>query len=501
LENQKGLVEIVSEKIWKFLSSVKLAVVLLIILAIVSVIGTLIAQNEAPEQYLREYSQTTVNLFEALGFFDMYHTWWFVFLLFLLTANLTVCTLDRFPHTWKIITAPLKPITDQGLKALPFKKEIVFNGGVEKAEERAAKTLAAHGYRFIESREGGTAQLITQKGVYSRFGVYITHVSILLVFTGALIGAFFGFKAFLNLPEGEASKFVYLRNEPMWDRIMATLGIADSPVVQNPQGGVPAMPLGFYVRCDSFDVDYYLDASGMPTGMPSEYHSTLSIFDLEGQKILDKRIRVNDPLTHHGVTFYQSSYGPVPNRVGKIMLKIIPKNNPSGGELITLDPGQPLYVRSIDRTIKVINFAPYGARDPATGQVAFYHTDNNEFINPTVELGVYKGQKQLYTTFVMKHEPGEPVMPEDYIIKFDQVWGSRYTGLQVTKDPGVWVVYTGFILLCIGPLVAFFGSHKKIWVRIQDHKGQAMITVAGSANRNRIGFERDFNAVVDAISR
>jgi cytochrome c biogenesis protein len=92
-------------------------------------------------------------------------------------------------------------------------------------------------------------------------------------------------------------------------------------------------------------------------------------------------------------------------------------------------------------------------------------------------------------------------MPEDYIIKFDQIWGARYTGLQVTKDPGVWVVYTGFILLCIGPLVAFFGSHKKLWVRIQDHKGQAMITVAGSANRNRIGFERDFNAVVDAISR
>lgn len=501
MENQKGLVEIVSEKIWKFLSSVKLAVVLLIILAIVSVIGTLIAQNEAPEQYLREYSQVTVNLFEAIGFFDMYHTWWFVFLLFLLTANLTVCTLDRFPHTWKIITAPLKPITDEGMKALPFKKDIIFKGGTSEAEERAAKALAAHGYRFIESREGGTAQLITQKGVYSRFGVYITHVSILLVFTGALIGAFFGFKAFLNLPEGEASKFVYLRNEPMWDRIMATLGIAESPVIQNPEGGVPAMPLGYYVRCDSFDVDYYLDASGMPTGMPSEYHSTLSIFDLEGQKILDKRIRVNDPLTHHGITFYQSSYGPVPNRAGKIMLKIIPKSNPSGGETVTLDPGQPLFVRSIDRTFKVLNFSPYGVRDPATGQVAFYHTDNNEFINPTVELGVYKGQKQLYTAFVMKHEPSEPVMPEDYIIKFDQVWGARYTGLQVTKDPGVWVVYTGFILLCIGPLVAFFGSHKKLWVRIQDHKGQAMITVAGSANRNRIGFERDFNAVVDAISR
>jgi cytochrome c biogenesis protein len=501
LENQKGLVEIISEKIWKFLSSVKLAVVLLIILAIVSVIGTLIAQNEAPEQYLREYSQTTVNLFETLGFFDMYHTWWFVFLLFLLTANLTVCTLDRFPHTWKIITAPLKPIEDEGLKALPFKKEITFKGGTEKAEERAAKALAAHGYRFIESREGGTAQLITQKGVYSRFGVYITHISILLVFTGALIGAFFGFKAFLNLPEGEASKFVYLRNEPMWDRIMATLGIAASPVIPSPQGGVPAMPLGYFVRCDAFDVDYYLDAAGIPTGMPSEYHSTLSIFDLNGQKIFDKRIRVNDPLTHHGVTFYQSSYGTIPDRKGKVILKIIPRNNPSEGETITLEPEQAVYARSIDRTIRVLNFAPYGVRDPATGQVTFYRAENDEFINPTVELGVYQGSKPLYKTLVMRHEAREPFMPENYVIKFVELWGARYTGLQVTKDPGVWVVYSGFVLLCIGPLIAFFGSHKKLWVRIQDQKGQAVVTVAGSANRNRLGFEREFNRIVDEIAK
>ncbi len=501
MENQKGLVEIISEKIWKFLSSVKLAVVLLIILAIVSVIGTLIAQNEAPEQYLREYSQTTVNLFEALGFFDMYHTWWFVFLLFLLTANLTVCTLNRFPHTWKIITAPLKPIEEEGLKALPFKKKIPFKGGMDKAEERAAKTLAAHGYRFIKSHEGTTAQLITQKGVYSRFGVYITHVSILLVFTGALIGAFFGFKAFLNLPEGEASKVVYLRNEPMWDRIMATLGIAESPVIPNPQGGVPAMPLGYIVGCDNFDVDYYLNAAGIPTGMPSEYHSTLSVFDLNGQKIFDKRIRVNDPLTHHGVTFYQSSYGTIPDRMGKVKLKIISKDNPSDGETITLDPGQAQYVRSIDRTIRVLSFAPYGVRDPATGQVAFYHTENDEFVNPTVELGVYNGSKPLYKTLVMKHEAGEPYMPENYVIRFVELWGARYTGLQVTKDPGVWVVYTGFVLLCIGPLIAFFGSHKKLWVRVQDRKGQAVITVAGSANRNRIGFEREFNRIVDEIAK
>jgi cytochrome c biogenesis protein len=92
-------------------------------------------------------------------------------------------------------------------------------------------------------------------------------------------------------------------------------------------------------------------------------------------------------------------------------------------------------------------------------------------------------------------------MPEDYVITYKDYWGARYTGLQVTKDPGVWVVYTGFILLCIGPLIAFFGSHRKLWVRVQDRKGQAVVTVAGTSNRNRLGFEREFNGIVEELGK
>jgi len=501
LENQKGIVESMADKVWKFFSSVKLAVVLLIILAIVSVIGTVIQQNESPERYLQEYSKATVDLFEALGFFDMYHTWWFVLLLFLLTANLTVCTLDRFPHTWKIISAPLKPIDDNGLKAVPFKKELSFKGGMDQARERAMKAVRARGYRPIESQEANVHHLMTQRGVYNRFGVYVTHVSILLIFIGALIGAFFGFKGFLNLPEGEATKVVYLRNEPMWDKLMAAFGIAESPVVLSPEVGVPAMPLGFFVRCDSFDVDYYVSPSGMPTGMPSEYHSNLSVFDPNGQKILDKRIRVNDPLTYHGITFYQSSYGTMPNARGKIILNIRPKNDPQAtGDTIAFDLGQSIYVTSIDRTIKVVDFAPFAIRNPATGAVMFYQSEHDEYVNPAVQIEVYKGKSLDYKSTVLKTESGQPYMPENYVISYRGYWGTRYTGLQVTKDPGVLVVYAGFIMLCIGPLMSFFGSHKKLWVRIEDRKGETVITVAGSANRNRIGFERDFNKIVEGIS-
>jgi cytochrome c biogenesis protein ResB len=57
------------------------------------------------------------------------------------------------------------------------------------------------------------------------------------------------------------------------------------------------------------------------------------------------------------------------------------------------------------------------------------------------------------------------------------------------------------MLLCIGPLLSFFGSHKKIWVNIHDRKGLAMVTVAGSANKNRLGFEHEFTRIVDEIGK
>lgn len=496
----QGIVEVVSERIWKLFSSVKLAVVLLIILAIVSVIGTVIQQNQPPEEYLKEYSQATVQLFETLGFFDLYHTWWFVLILLLFTANLTICTLERLPNVLKAVNAPLRTLDEEGFKVLPFKKEIAVRGGAEQAEAAVLKALAGKRYRPVVTKEQGITHIASHKGAYTRLGYIFTHISIILIFAGALTGSFFGFKGFLNLPEGEASAVVYLRNEPLWDRIMSGFGISKSQVVHDPRGGVPYLPLGFFLRLDDFEVDYYTN-EGRPTGMPSEYWSVLSVYNSMQQKVMDKRIRVNDPLTYRGITFYQSSYGAIPDTEGTVVLNVRKKNSSGPGETVVVRPGATAYATTIDRTFRVLGVAPFGMRDPATGRVQFFRARNDEFVNPTVEFEVSKGKSVVFRSQVLKVDSGEPIMPEDYIVSYVDYWGARYTGLQVNKDPGVWIVYTGFILLCFGPLVAFFGSHRKVWVRIADRKGQAAVLVGGSANRNRLGFEREFAAIVEGLSK
>jgi cytochrome c biogenesis protein len=500
--HQQGIVEVVSDRIWKFFSSVRLAVILLIILAIVSVIGTVIQQNQAPADYLNEYSQTTVQLFEALGFFDLYHTWWFVLLLMLFTTNLTICTLERFPSAWRGMRAPLKPLDGDAYKSMPYRKEISFHGGAAQAESSVLAAIGGRRYRTKVVKEQGATSVAAQKGAFSRMGVYITHISILLIFIGALIGAFFGFKGFLNLPEGEASGVVYLRNEPIWDRIMDSMGISKSPLIYA-EGQVPAMPLGFYVACDDFEVDYY-ENNGQPTGMPSEYWSRLSVYNQMQQKVLEKRIRVNDPLKFHGITFYQANYGTLPNTEGQVILYIRPKNGTAPAESIRVRPGGSVYVASIDRTIHVVGIAPFGMRDRATGKVIFYEARNDELINPAVDIEVFRGRSHshpIYRTHILKVDSGQPTMPESYVISFGDYWGVRYTGLQVTKDPGVWIVYAGFILLCVGPPIAFFGSHRKVWARVEDRQGKATVLLAGSSNRNRIAFEREFERLAGEITK
>jgi cytochrome c biogenesis protein len=341
--------------------------------------------------------------------------------------------------------------------------------------------------------------LMAQKGAYSRMGFYLTHLSIVLIIIGALIGSFFGFKGYLNLPEGVAQKSVYLRTEPLWNKLMTNLGMAKSRVQWSFEAGMPTWPLGFMVQCDDFDADYYVNAAGMPTGMPSEYRSTLSILDLERRKILDKRITVNDPLTYRGITFYQSSYGAIPDATGYAVLNIRANNAPGSGETVVIRLGSSVRVLSIDRTIKLLGFSPFGMRDPVTGNVALYHTENNDYINPAVQLEISKGSKRLYTAEILKTDKSPPVLPEPYTISLIRYGGTRLTGLQVTKDPGVWVVYSGFILLCVGPLIAFFGSHKKLWVRIARRNNGGTVVVAGSVNKNRMGFEREFKAILSAL--
>jgi cytochrome c biogenesis protein ResB len=93
----------VATRIWNFLISIKLAIWILILLAVTSILGTVIEQNQPMEKYLQAYGEGTIRLMDVLQLFDMYHSWWFLLLLSLFSLNLACCTIDRLPRAIRTV--------------------------------------------------------------------------------------------------------------------------------------------------------------------------------------------------------------------------------------------------------------------------------------------------------------------------------------------------------------------------------------------------------------
>ncbi len=271
-----------TDRIWNFFTSLKSVILLLLILSVLSIAGTIIEQNKPLQEYYEVFKPSTVALFNSLGLLDMYHSWWFISCLGLLALNIVACTMDRYAPIMSGLRGK-NLILDEALeKTLNPKDKIKYALPVDDVEKKVLE-LAEKGFGgqpVVTITEDGSRHYFFEKGKYSRLAFFFTHVSVLLIFVGALVGSFFGFKGYVNIYEGE------------------TIGRLETRTGQ-------IKTLDFSVKCNAFTADFY------PNGMPKDYISDLSVIN-DGKEVLRKNIKVNDPLSFQGITFYQSSYGSLP---------------------------------------------------------------------------------------------------------------------------------------------------------------------------------------------
>jgi len=507
-------------------NSIRLTVFLFIILGIVSIIGTIIEQGASPEKYAQEYTEGTIRLFNALGLFDMYHTFWFFTLLLLLLLNLTVCTLERLPKVWRFAKR-IKPILEEGdEKKYPIRDDFELPGGAEKVEaafrklarlpywmillDIAAVVLAIfftreYNFNFLEfvsfiilplgyvallnfrgklirTEKDGVVHLFVNQWLISRFGVYITHVSILIIFLGAIAGNLFGFKGYMAVGEGETTNRMYVRQARMIDTLMDALQSVSAKTTEDSHtsrsGEFTTLP--FSIRCDDFNVSYY------DTGRPKDYTSDLVVIE-NGKETMRKTIEVNDPLVVGKTYFYQSSYGNS-GRPGVVVFKV----QAPGGEFRTYRAPVrgTFHVDGTDTDIQIMSFVPDFTI--TNGQV---RQRSEEMINPAIYIMGKKGDHLLFNGWLLPKYPEYSIDTAGYKFEFVDYWGSQYTGLQVAYDPGVEVVWIGCSLLVIGLMISFFHSHQRIWARINgDH-----VVIAGSAHKNRMAFEKKMEDLVKLL--
>ncbi len=430
--------------LFAFFASVKLALFTLFLLAVTSIIGTVIPQKESLQFYVKNYGETTANLFQVFSIPDMYNSWWFLSLLTLLSANLIICSIDRFPGVWKQIQADNLATDLSRLKKMRLSQNWASDKSESTLASELTQSLAAKGWKAEQRKRDSSLLLFAQKGAMTRTGVYIVHASILVIFLGAIIGEIYGFKGSVMLPETKTTGSIYEFNTQK------------------------SIDLGFEVRCNRFGIDFY------DSGMPKAYRSDLTVLE-NGKTVLEKRIVVNDPLTYKGITFYQSSYQPYED-----FLLTVTDQQTGTSEAAILPFQQPQDLAKHGAKIGIINAQVMG--QTISSMKVWFDDDQGE---PSIFWLDEGGQATV-------ERPGKK-----YTIAGKQMYA---TGLQVAKDPGVWVVYIGCGMMILGLFIAFFMSHRRIWLVLNREGETTSILMAGSANKNKNGFAKTFDTLTEQLA-
>mgnify|MGYP001295961174 CR=1 FL=1 len=121
--------------------------------------------------------------------------------------------------------------------------------------------------------------------------------------------------------------------------------------------------------------------------------------------------------------------------------------------------------------------------------------------NPAVFIEFSGAGKNTFSGWLLRRQPNTWQLPEGHRVEFIDYWGGEFTGLQVRKDPGVWIVYLGCIAMSIGLFIALFMNHRKIWIKAVEDKNNTRVLVGAITNKNRAAFERKIDAIISILRK
>jgi cytochrome c biogenesis protein len=236
--------------------------------------------------------------------------------------------------------------------------------------------------------------------------------------------------------------------------------------------------LNFQVKCNTFRAEFY------SSGSPMDYRSDLSILQ-NGKEVIRKTIRVNDPLTFEGVTFYQSSYGALPDQV---IIDVLKKGGSITGS-VTIPFGRKVDVPGVSDKVEVVDYQEH------------FHLKNGEEGGRAVGVTIYPAKGEpMERWLLVDHPEYDQTQDGNQSYRVKDLQMKKYTGLQVNKDPGEILVWLGSLLLIAGIMIAFFLSHKKLWISLRtDNKGKSELKIGGTANKNRNAFGMEMEQIIQDL--
>lgn len=437
------------EHVWRFFCSLKLTLANLLLLFCSMIAGTFVnPQNDSLQNIERAFAGRPAVLaaYRWFELYDLFHSWWFTALLLSLALNLIACSLERLPRIYYLVRYPERRLD----RVLGLRFRVPPTPSALTAEQ-IAQNLQRRGYRVQAQNEF----VFAERGRYARFGVWVVHISLLLILGGGVYGRLTAFEGIANVPQNG--------------------GITSSFLQRNPDGSefkhrlVDRAGRPFLVQCNDFRLKEF------EPGRPKAFESDLVVYqDLgsaePGRELARATITVNHPLRYGGLTFYQASYS-------------------------QLDEGERAKISLFDRATGKSRELMVGAGEPIpaaeglTYQLTDYQPDFAG-LGPAVQvLRNEDGRTSSFWVFARDAQFDRKNRDDRFAFSFDRLAPLYATGLQIARDPSTPFVYAGCFLLFFGIGIAFYTSHKRVWVQV----AQGKVSLGGASHRNAEAFSREFD--------
>lgn len=462
--------------LYDFFASLKLAIFIMLLLGILSMLGsTYIQQNQPFETYLDKFGPTKAVWFWKLWLNDVFHSWYYIALIVLLALNLIVCSIKRLPRIWRQTfgSERILKLDEKAEKHLqPISVRI-------KNPDDVVSLLLKRGFKVFKEEESGKVYLFAEKGRFSRLGVYVVHIALLIIMAGALIDAIFGVRGFLSVPEGETSDVMLVGADDRRVRLPFAVHLKDFKIITY---GEEAREKGIKVA------EAFRDAV-------ASYRSEIEIIN-GGEKVAEGEVEVNRPFDFRSYRIFQASYG-LTGGVREMGVVVVDKDKAQKNARdaivgrFTVGSGKVVEFKdmlvSVEKVVLNIN-------NPQAGM--------NGELAPAVVLKVLKDRKPYNVPVV--YDPQLTVIVysqikelEDfpYVFFMDGFVPQFYSGFQVSFHPGTNIIWLGSIVLVLGMVIAFYTVHRKVWVRIEGDTAK----IAFYSHKFREEFRRSFLRELEEI--
>jgi cytochrome c biogenesis protein len=469
-----------------FLSSVRFGVALLIILVVLSMFGMLIVQQNVNgfDAYYASLTPAEKFLFGNLGLFDIYHTWYFNFLLLILSLNIVLASIDRFPSAWSFISRPKLDASRHWLMGQKQNATVLMDGESEKSvAEKIAETFKKQNLSARITEKKGRFYVFGERGKWNRLGAYIVHVALLILFLGHFVALQTGFDADVRLMPGQTTSEIQLIQFNLDQTARYSVG------------------LPFTITCTDIQQKLIDQKGSIEIPNTLDWRTQIKIDDPQyGTTVAD--VQLNKPFSYRGYRFFQASAITV-GSARNMTLELTPQNGgetfkinlPRNGTTILPD-GTKINYEAFFADFALVNGKP--------------DTRSGDYNNPAVKLNIETPQGEFKSAFAFatKLPDNAPVGAavagyKFHLTDFEKSPLAHVLAIKYDPFEAAFIAwYIGGIGLIFALFFVFFISHQRVWALVErkDIGENYEIVLGGNTNRNHFGFEDRFNKLVQNLT-